>query len=241
MGAGWPAVIQVELAAPRTRAEAPLAVAVAMTAAACAAVDPGRLPSKPVASPLVACQRLEDGRPTWSLCTADTAPRPTRKTPATWLPVATQPARTSEPLRTSPDSHRPPPAEAAPISAVPHYFSAWSAYFGVGSAHSEDADAVAREAARRFLATPSARIVIVGMTDRSGAPALNAQLAHRRADSLRLRLLQAGVPAEAISMYADTSASRLPMAGVRSSPRDPGAMFRRADVVVRAPALKKEV
>jgi OOP family OmpA-OmpF porin len=68
---------------------------------------------------------------------------------------------------------------------------------------------VVEEAARSFLRTGSARVLLVGSADRSGSPAYNQKLSVRRADVVRAEFVRLGVPAEAIAILAEGGSAGL--------------------------------
>ncbi len=135
-------------------------------------------------------------------------------------PVAAPPARASE---------------SVPVAAATgdQTMSSYSLFFATGRDAPYGADLGYVQAAAASAAQPDARVMVVGMTDRTGPASLNVDLAHRRAQHVRDLLVRAGVARNRIATQADVSASRaLPVNGWHRPGFSGNAMYRRVDVVV---------
>lgn len=135
-------------------------------------------------------------------------------------PVAAQPSRASQSV----------PVEAPTGDQL---MSSYSLFFASGRDAAYGADLGYVQAAASSAAEPDARVMVVGMTDKTGPASLNVDLAHRRAQHVRDLLVRAGVTQDRITMQADVSASRgLPANGWHRPGFSGNAMYRRVDVVV---------
>ncbi|HXF46329.1 MAG TPA: OmpA family protein [Burkholderiaceae bacterium] len=206
------------------------------------------LPSHKEAGAAIAfCQRTVGGQLIWASCAPQEVAAPTPKTPVPLLAPLPRKEASASPAAVQPAGPTPqpavPPKEPAPAmrpaaigpSPVPPRSVFWSrsVYFAAGADRSPALNNAVEAVASRFGALPEARVVIVGMTDATGSATLNAALAHRRAEAVRQRLIAAGVPAHAITSYADTSASRPPPVAQADQPKAAGAVYRRADILIR--------
>jgi outer membrane protein OmpA-like peptidoglycan-associated protein len=77
-----------------------------------------------------------------------------------------------------------------------------------------------------FARLRPSKLVIVGHTDRSGNDALNAKLSAKRADAVRLYLIESGVPASVIRIAAAGESDGL----VTTADGAPEAQNRRAEI-----------
>lgn len=88
---------------------------------------------------------------------------------------------------------------AAPAPGAEQAGAWYQIYFETGgSAVKDDAGAIIASVARLVAADGTARVTVIGKTDRIGAPPTNAALSRRRADAVRDALIAAGVPAASI-------------------------------------------
>jgi nitrogen fixation protein FixH len=86
----------------------------------------------------------------------------------------------------------------------------------------------------------SSRVLVVGMTDKSGSAALNEKLAQRRAEAIRALLLKQGFADKNISVQIDVSGARaLPLSTDREKLAPGEAQFRRVDVTFSGAASPK--
>lgn len=98
--------------------------------------------------------------------------------------------------------------ESAPESepTAPKLTASYPAVFKFGLNKDDvgsDYDALFNKVAADLKANPEARASIVGYTDRSGNPDYNRQLSERRANSIKRRLTERGVPAEKLMIRAE--------------------------------------
>lgn len=144
--------------------------------------------------------------------------------------VAVSPASAPEPA---------PPPVARAVSYEPRRrVDSVSVFFATGQASlSRSEGAFAVSAAMLAKSAPpgdSVKVVLIGMTDKTGSPALNQHLSQLRADHVRLLLSDAGVDLARISTQVDTSSTRtVPNQAVpRQAPSGSFAPYRRVDVVI---------
>jgi len=89
-----------------------------------------------------------------------------------------------------------PQTVAAPAPGAEQAGAWYQIYFETGSAKvKDDAGAIVTSVARLVAADGTARVTVIGKTDRVGAPPANRALSRRRADAVRDALIAAGVPA----------------------------------------------
>ena len=242
----------------RSRTTALVTSASAVALGACAVAAPENVESYG-ATPLGAASAEQvrvHGSLTWAACgDPDDCPGPTPKT-LTFAVASARPtlkeqssAPTPPPLTKSASlSDQRPAATTAPSAAPPQRAEvarapiaraeSISIFFDTGQAtlsrHEQEVAVSAAAHARKTVSAAAVKVVVIGMTDRTGTSAGNQQLSQRRADHVRLLLSDGGVDLGRITTQIDTSSTRpVPdQALPRQTPGGSFAPYRRVDVVI---------
>jgi outer membrane protein OmpA-like peptidoglycan-associated protein len=166
-------------------------------------------------------QVVVNGEKTWLWCTSNDCVRPTFKEPAAVTPTTTK--SSAMPLA----APLPSPVPTAVAAKVPVH----SIFFGFAAAAPEKSEEEAVVKALRGV-DRSLGVTVVGMTDSSGSPALNEQLAQRRAQAIRAMLVTHGFAADRISVQIDTTGATEPPAQSSRGGKDAtgNGRFRRVDI-----------
>lgn len=177
-------------------------------------------------------QVLVNGKKTWLWCTSNDCIRPTIKEEA--VPTASSAPKPLEmPLAAPLPSPQPAAVPVAPATVR-------SVFFAFAAGLPEKAEEAAFVKFSQGV-DRSSRVLVVGMTDKSGSAALNEKLAQRRAEAIRALLVKQGFAEANISVQIDVSGARaLPQGGTDREKLAPGeAQFRRVDVTFSGAAAPK--
>jgi outer membrane protein OmpA-like peptidoglycan-associated protein len=129
-------------------------------------------------------------------------------------PVQSVPAPTVATTPVAPATTAGAPATAAPAATPPAVVVGLPAavHFSLGSAAVGGDDSRLIDQAAAAIRREDLRVAITGYTDRTGNLTLNQRLAQQRAESVRDRLIAAGVPAANIEMVAPAAVENGPAA-----------------------------
>jgi len=121
----------------------------------------------------------------------------------------------------------PPPSPPPPVAARPQPYLVFFDFDR--SDITVEADRIIRQAADAFKKGQSPQMSVTGHTDRAGSDAYNQALSVRRANAVKARLVQYGVPANAITTIGKGESE--PLVPTADGVREP--QNRRAEIVIR--------